>query len=259
MSNATTDAMFRHRILSREEELALMTQYAKLRKKHGHDHKRTLAVRNEVVRCNMKLLALLAEKYHTNMSVEDAIGYGVEGLIRAMDTFDVKRGWRLTTYSRWWVRHYMMRAGQDLGKTVRAPVWVQDPVRRAKALQGKPMHPAREGVAMDGRGVSLDALIVHGDGGVSSRYEVTPCEEEIADGKVQVAKVSAALRMAIRSTLTEREREVVERRFGLHGDDPEILAQVGKRFHVCRERVRQLERDSLIKLRQAMGAKEAWF
>jgi RNA polymerase nonessential primary-like sigma factor len=247
------DKIMAHRLLGRQREVEIFTEYAAAREKHGAQSKEAIAIRNRVVEMNMRLVALYARRYGP---VEDHSSDGVEGLIIAVERFDVSRGLRFSTYASWWVRHYLQRSAENTKYTVRVPVWVQTELRAGRAEPN--------GVELVcGHPTSFDAPMSSKDGrGKSTLHDVVACEQQqdAPDG-VADARRSEALRKAL-ATLSEREREIIERRFGLRNDDDgETLQQIGEGSaeRVCRERVRQLQNVAMIRLRSALGGnKEAW-
>lgn len=240
MTERVYESALRHKLLTKEREVELLTQYATLRAKHGPEHKSVIAVRNRIVESNLRLVAKVALRYRSQ-PFEDLIGEGAQGLIIAVERFEVARGLRFGTYATFWVRHAIQRAVENTASTVRIPVHMQ-----AKRRHGE---GPREGVDLGGPALSLDAPL--GDSGDDrSFHDVVADESDGAASQLEGFRVSEDVRRMVFSVLTPKEREIVESRY--LRDREETLSEVGERFDLSRERIRQIEAIAFRKMRRAL-------
>ena len=245
------------RILTREEERELA------RRKDAGDEE----AKRRLIECNLRLVMALTRNYRTaGVPLLDLIQEGNLGLIRAVEKFDYRMGYKLSTYATWWIRQAITRALADQGRLIRLPVHVSDEVRRAMRsrrvlAQRLNRDPTVAEIAADSGftekrvgelfeivddAVSLETPVGSGD----SRY-VDLVESEATDGpdvtaaeRIRAQEVEEAL-----GQLDPRLREIVQRRFGLGGYHAQTFDEIGRSFGVTRERVRQLETRALRELR----------
>src|SRR3954453_8113203 len=240
------------------------------------DQERALARRKDegdewakrrLIECNLRLVISIAKHYSASgMPLLDLIQEGNLGLIRAVEKFDQSRGFKLSTYATWWIRQAMSRAIADQGRTIRLPVHVVDMVkklnRHARAVQQQtgrdatdeelavlmelPLPRIRQLRGLQDDPVSLEAPVGDGESQFSDLIEDVNADRPDARTaeKFREAELTEAL-----GDLNERMREVVELRYGLDGDKPRTLEQVGATLGVTRERVRQIEARALRELK----------
>jgi RNA polymerase primary sigma factor len=232
------------------------------------------AARAELTDANLRLVVSVARRYgNRGVPLIDLIQEGNLGLLRAVEKFDWRRGFKFSTYATWWIRQAVTRAIADDARTIRIPVHLYDVVNRmarisAQLHQELGREPTDEelGAALEmspERVRELNQVLpqpISLDGFVGEDQD-TRLSDVVADDSavsLEFAAEQRLLREQIRDTLmtlSPRERRVIERRFGLTGDHDETLTAIGREIGVTRERIRQIESTALRKLRHPSRAK----
>jgi RNA polymerase primary sigma factor len=227
------------------------------------------AAKRRLIECNLRLVMSITRNYvNSGVPLLDLIQEGNLGLIRAVEKFDYKMGYKLSTYATWWIRQAVTRAIADQGRTIRLPVHVVDQVRRVMRARriltqklnrepvpeeiakesGFEVKRVRELLELVEDPVSLETPVGDGDSMYGDMIE--DVNSERPDESLAEMLRSAELQNAL-AQLSERMRHVLELRFGLTGAAPKTLEEVGSELGVTRERVRQLESRALRELQAA--------
>jgi len=231
-------------------------------------YKIALEAKNKLVESNIRLVGQIALGYRNlSLPMMDLIQEGNLGLMRAIERFDYRKGYKLSTYAFWWIRQAILRAIDAQSKTVRVPSYITEQKNKLNHIYTElttrlGRRPTREEVA-DAANISISELEdiyqlcedivsldmdINDDGG-NQLLDILPAKQITRPDVEVTRKISREQLQEALATLAPRERKVITLRFGLSGDEPLTLREIGEAVGVSRERARQIEEEALEKLR----------
>lgn len=252
-------------LLTKEQEVELAARIKKGDK----------SARDHMISANLRLVVKIAHDYNNfGLPLLDLISEGNIGLVKAVERFDPSKGGKLSTYAAWWIKQSIKRALANQSKTIRLPVHLVDRIAKMRKISvaladeldreptdeeiayamDLPINKVAHLKSVSMRPASLDAPI--GEDGETTFGELVGDENEASPlENLQDKSISKDIKSVIRQ-LEDREAEIIHLRFGLDGNHPLTLEEVGERFDITRERVRQIQNIALHKMRRIMTENE---
>lgn len=264
---ADPDRLIASRVIGNGDQRPSTAEHATLRSLAAEADR----IRDHFATCNLRLVPSTIRRhgYHltTGLAMSDLIQEGNFGLLKAIPRYDYRRGLRFSTFATWWIRHYLVRARQNLGAEVRVPVHLQDlaaKARRAKIKLKKELgrDPSRDELAADLK-VAMKSLLALEQDWPKYR-EALPVADSVGEEGTIALHLTSDAPLADEIIMSRQDDDqlvaaigrippllakIVRRRFGFDGGEPETLIQIGESMQLSRERIRQLEKQALTILR----------
>lgn len=255
-------------LLTKEEEAKLAKRY----RRGDKEAKKTL------IKANLRLVVAIAKRYaHLGVPFLDLIEEGNLGLIKAIEKYNIRKGARISTYASWWIKQAVIRCIGSQGKTIRLPVYMTErivTINKAKQMlkhklgRVPKLHEIAKKVNMSVETVNEVELATQSfssihlaidEEGVGELIDILEDVDTLPPSHMVSSSMLAQDMIDLLEVLNEREQDIIANRFGLRGETPKTLEEIGRKYRLTRERVRQIEARSIRKMKEFMKGQKKDF
>jgi RNA polymerase primary sigma factor len=262
-------------LLTADQEMELARRMKKMNSREPAEADDARAAREQFIKANLRLVVSVAKNYvNKGLAFLDLIEEGNLGLLRAVQRFDPRRKCRFSTYATWWIRQAIRRALVNTAKTVRVPSYMVEIIAKWKTVANeftqkhnrKPdLHEIAEAMDLGDEGMEILKRAINASDNFARPVsldvmwptnEVADLKESSSPDRTVLSQLDNERIDTLLKSISQREAEVLRYRYGLYDGQPMTLGDIGKKLHITRERVRQIEKIALKKLHKQMASRD---